>query len=312
LTPDFISSNNTQKVRYAGYQPKYITVNANTSVSNTTGRITKSSHGFANGEYVVYQVSGGNTAIGGLVDGTGYYVAQANTTTFKLSTTRAGTSTISLTSGVTETGHTFLSLYSSSNNSSINLNGNNSGAALQFGSPRALSTGDTAYGGFGFVKFPGSHMDSILLDCLRFDATTIGSIAAISGINPGTDYNVDPFVVVHDPYVAGYDKHDYVMHIDTPTGAFIRGEQIQQAYDQPAIQLTVNNFSCILDSNRYHEASCLSQGSLLSKRRMIFIVSDCEFDLVIGDSFSTYNTSPEPTTRSGGYANNKLAVAPDT
>lgn len=125
----------------------------------------------------------------------------------------------------------------------INLNGNNSGAALQFGSPRALSTGDTAYGGFGFVKFPGSHMDSILLDCLRFDATVIGSIAAISGINPGTDYNVDPFVVVHDPYVAGYGKHDYVMQINTPTGAFIYGEQIQQAYDLPAIQLTVNTFS---------------------------------------------------------------------
>jgi hypothetical protein len=243
LTPDFISSNNTQKVRYAGYQPKYITVNANTSVSNTTGRITKSSHGFANGEYVVYQVSGGNTAIGGLVDGTGYYVAQANTTTFKLSTTRAGTTTISLTSGVTETGHTFLSLYNSSNSSSINLNGNNSGAALQYGTPKTLTTGDTAYGGFGFPKFPSSNLDSILFDVLRFESKTIGSIASLIGIDPGAEYNMDPFVAVIEPQVAAYNHHDIVLDITSVTGRFIPREQIQQAQDSVGRQLTVVSFA---------------------------------------------------------------------
>jgi hypothetical protein len=127
--------------------------------------------------------------------------------------------------------------------STVNLNGNNSGAPLLYGSPQLLSTGDYANGGFGFVKYPASNMDSILLDCLRFDATTIGSIATIVGINPGAEYNVDPFTIVADTYVLGYNHYDYNMIITPLTGVFVYGEKIQQTYDSPALQLTVNNFS---------------------------------------------------------------------
>jgi hypothetical protein len=126
--------------------------------------------------------------------------------------------------------------------STINLTGNNSGASLQYGTAQAI-TGGFAYGGFGFVKYPGSNIDSILFDCLRFDTTTIGSIASLVSINPGNDYNVDPFVAVVEPRVTGYDRHDYLMNITPQTGVFIYGEQIQQTYDLPAVQLTVNNFS---------------------------------------------------------------------
>jgi len=126
--------------------------------------------------------------------------------------------------------------------STINLNGNNSGAALQH-APFVLSTGDTAYGGFGFVKYPNSHIDSTILDCLRFDNDIIGSIAAISGFNPGSDYNVDPFVVVHNPYTSGYLKQDYNMVISSVSGAFVEREQILQTYSSPATQLTISNFS---------------------------------------------------------------------
>jgi len=109
---------------------------------------------------------------------------------------------------------------------SINLDGSNSNAA-----------------GYGFIKFPGATIDTILLDALRFDATTIGSIATIVGVNPGQDYNVDPFVAVVDTFVAGYGRHDYTMQISDVVGNFVTGEQIQQTYDLPATQLTVNTFS---------------------------------------------------------------------
>lgn len=125
----------------------------------------------------------------------------------------------------------------------VNLNGNNSGAALQHGSPHVLSTGDSCYGGLGFAKYPNSSLDSILLDCLRFDSTTIGSIASITGLNTGSDYNVDPFVVVVDEYVYGYGKHDYNMQLTPITGTFVVGEQVHQTYSNAAIQLTVNNFT---------------------------------------------------------------------
>ena len=86
-------------------------------------------------------------------------------------------------------------------------------------------------------------MDSILLDCLRFDATTIGSIASITGINPGSNYNLDPFVTVVDTYVMGYGRRDYTMSMTPLLGAFIPGEQIQQTYSSPAVQLTITGFT---------------------------------------------------------------------
>jgi len=97
--------------------------------------------------------------------------------------------------------------------------------------------------GLGFAKFPGATINTILLDALRFDATTIGSIASITSINPGSDYNVTPFVTVVDTYVVGYDRHDYTMRIANAVGSFVDGEQIQQTYDLPATQMTVNTFS---------------------------------------------------------------------
>lgn len=202
----------------------------------------------------------GSTATSlGVVDitGGGFIITPYVKITGSLSNTTAAISDISTGTGadfniglLTDTENVLLSPdFLNSNNtqnvvfSTINLNGNNSGAALQYGVPKTLSTLDTSYGGFGFIKYPGSNMDSVLLDCLRFDSTTIGSIATINGLNPGSNYNQDPFVLVYDSYVTGYNKYDYVMDIVPLTGSFVGGEQVQQTYSSPAVQLTVNTFS---------------------------------------------------------------------
>lgn len=63
------------------------------------------------------------------------------------------------------------------------------------------------------------------------------------GLNPGSEYNVDPFVTVIDTYVVGYNRRDYVMEIGNTVGTFVVGEQIQQSYSNVAAQLTISNFS---------------------------------------------------------------------
>jgi len=233
LSPDFLHSNNIQNVQFSTINlnannsglvhttvPHVINggvqyvFNANSGVANTTEIITTTTaHTFSNNDLVKYSVASTNTAIGGLVSNGTYYVINAVSggTTLSLSTTLGG-APINITAGLNQTGH-------------------------------SLSIGDLCYGGFGFVKYPNSSIDSTILDCLRFDNDTIGSIAAISGFNPGNDYNIDPFVVVHNPYVSGYTKQDYNMVISSVTGAFIEREQILQTYNSPAIQLTVSNFS---------------------------------------------------------------------
>ena len=237
LSPDFLQSNNTQNVQFSTIKlnginsangasllfPSVTTklFDANSGIANTTDIITTTTaHGFVNNDPVYYRTAFGNTVLSGLSNNTPYFVinAAAASSTLQLSTTLGGAA-IDLTAGSNETGH------------SLNKAGITS------------TTGDGIFGGFGFAKFPNSSIDSILLDCLRFDSTVIGSIATITGRNTGSDYNVDPFVTVIDPWVFGYNKRDYVMSISPLTGSFVEGEQVLQTFAQPAIQLTVNTFS---------------------------------------------------------------------
>lgn len=202
---------------------------------NQTGHTLTRNHGLVNNNIVAYVVSPSNTAIVGLTNGSSYYVVNASSTTFQLSTTASGTA-ISLTPGTSETGHKLTSIVQ------ISPNINEVGHSFTSGGRMSVNN-DALFGGYGFEKFPAGNIDSTLLDCLRFDSTIIGSIGSITGLNTGQDYNVDPFVVVLDPYTYGYQKHDYWMNITPVSGAFVVGEEIQQSFSQPAIQLTVTGFT---------------------------------------------------------------------
>jgi hypothetical protein len=177
---------------------------------------------------VHYSLSAANTSINGLTPNTVYYVDQSNATHITLKDSPTGLR-INILKGPTESGHTLfgpLRIITGANSTYDNV-----------------GSGEEIFRGLGFIKFPGTNLDTILLDALRFDSTTIGSIASLVSINPGADYNVDPFVTVVDTYVVGYDSRDYVMQINTTVGAFVVGEQIQQSYSNVATQLTVTGFT---------------------------------------------------------------------
>ena len=85
---------------------KDITFNANTGVNGTTETITSTSHGLSNGDKVQYLVAAGNTAIGGLSNGTSYFVIGAATNTLRLAATAGGANIDITATSVSETGHT--------------------------------------------------------------------------------------------------------------------------------------------------------------------------------------------------------------
>jgi len=84
------------------------TFNANTGVNGTTEFITTgANHGLSNGDLVQYLVAAGNTAVGGLVNATSYFVRYANSTTgLALSATLTGANVDLTATAVSETGHT--------------------------------------------------------------------------------------------------------------------------------------------------------------------------------------------------------------
>lgn len=82
---------------------------------------------------------------------------------------------------------------------------------------------------YGFPKNPeGNHLD-ILYSCLTFGRFEIGIIGSLNQVNPGEDYDVDPFVLAHQPYIAGFDRKDFVITFENATKNFLPGEIVNQS-----------------------------------------------------------------------------------
>ena len=97
--------------------------------------------------------------------------------------------------------------------------------------------------GYGFVKYPGASINTTILNALRYNSTSIGTISTLTSINPGTDYNTDPFVLVYERDVAGYKRKDFSISIENATKLFATGEIVKQTSNASAVQLNVTNFS---------------------------------------------------------------------
>lgn len=95
---------------------------------------------------------------------------------------------------------------------------------------------------YGFVKNPAGNSASIIFDCLSFDDFTIGTIASLTEINPGSDYTVDPYILVDQPYLSGFGLNDYIIEITNGNGVpFLTGERILQT------NTTLSKTTLILD-----------------------------------------------------------------
>lgn len=81
---------------------------------------------------------------------------------------------------------------------------------------------------YGFPKNPQGNSADIIYSCLNFDNFNIGVIGGLTSIDPGAEYNVDPFVLVREPIIAAFGRNDYIMEIENPTRLFTPGERILQ------------------------------------------------------------------------------------
>jgi hypothetical protein len=95
----------------------------------------------------------------------------------------------------------------------------------------------------GFIKLPAGDLSFVLLDLLRFEAKTIGTISTLTGINPGENYNINPFILTYEPGVAAYDKKDYVLNVSSTNGVFVLDEIVQQTNELSTTTITGNNYS---------------------------------------------------------------------
>lgn len=221
LNTDLLAGNNVGLVPYMGilidgtgsnsttYQTNF---NALTDVSSAQDSISLANANlyFAANDTVQYTVAVGNTALSGLTNNTIYYVKTTNSTAITLSSTLGG-STINLTAGLNQNGHT-------------------------------LTT--TSWHGYGFPKKASVGLrGGTILDALTFVGATVGVVEEITGVNRGQDYTQDPFVLIKEELVFPLDKRDYNLRVANVSGVFVNGEIVEQSFNTPMTVLTTANFA---------------------------------------------------------------------
>lgn len=214
---------------------------------------------------LTYQVTpwpGANTVVQSFANGDQLFVVYANTTGFKLSQQREGTGYLDLVKATPgSNGHSFSKITAAgtlidANTTHLkvtdvykqfNTTSGNYGPVTSY-SNTALSANVTSIGtmptllvpereypverirsaAFGFPKNPQADINSTIYSCLTFDKFDIGTIGGIYGVDPGSQYNIDPFVIVYQPYIAAFDRKDYIFKITNLSSPLVVGEKISQ------------------------------------------------------------------------------------
>lgn len=120
---------------------------------------------------------------------------------------------------------------------------------------------------YGFPKNPQGNSADIIYSCLDFQKFDIGVISGLTGINPGADYNVDPYVLVYEPLISAFDRNDYIFQIANASGVFTPGERIlQTSAPLQYYELTVD------DETGFTIGEAIYQGTLVSPTANAVIV----------------------------------------
>jgi len=100
--------------------------------------------------------------------------------------------------------------------------------------------------GYGFPILPDGDENTPIADLLTSATIEIGSIATLTRINPGTDYNLDPFVRARQNDIAAYDRRDFYALVSNTSGGFIPGEElIQNIGGSETAKGTVKSFEVV-------------------------------------------------------------------
>lgn len=82
--------------------------------------------------------------------------------------------------------------------------------------------------GYGFPKMPNGDVDTPMELIFTSEEFNIGTIASLKNINPGVNYNTNPFVRVTNHYIAGFKRNDFVVRVNGSASSYNVGETLIQ------------------------------------------------------------------------------------
>lgn len=178
-----------------------------------------------------------------------------------------------------------------SNNTILNLTTNAIAAVvntISITSGSYLSTPLDAFK-FGFPKLLTGNSSTLINLCLTRSSYDIGTIASLTNINPGSGYNISPFVLVRDKEIAGFNRRNLHLTIDNKTGTFTDGEELVQNFSRPAytLQTSGSNSNFLVNESVTQNINATSNayGIVSSSNNTISVIE------VSASSNSTYSNS---------------------
>lgn len=145
--------------------------------------------------------------------------------------------------------------------------------------------------GYGFPKLPDADLTTIISLALTSETKTIGTIASLTGINPGSNNTASPFNLIIEKSIAGFGRKDFTLSLSNVSSSFVAGEELVQLVPIPAVVLTVSNagnFNLREVVRQIRSDSAIVYGEVISKD----ITSNTGTLLVqVSNISNTFNTS---------------------
>jgi hypothetical protein len=201
-------------------------------------------------KFIDMLISGANSTFGNVssvyveYSGTGY--DNTNIVTFTGGNTGVGSFTVGNASITTDASGNIVFVTLSANTGNGIVTTPTASVVNSTGGSTGVGTGASIIpvSSLGFIKLPAGDINDPLLELLRFSTKTIGSISSLTGINPGEQYNANPFVIAYEPEIAALGKADYIINISNTVGTnFLVGEVVEETSNISSIEITGNNYS---------------------------------------------------------------------
>lgn len=114
---------------------------------------------------------------------------------------------------------------------------------------------------FGFPRNPTANVTTQYLDDIFSNATvSIGGISTLVSINPGTNYDVAPFVLLYDPLISPFNRKDYTFELSNTSSIFSIGEVIQQTNGAKGIVRSGNATTLVVKRIQFNNVFDTSLG----------------------------------------------------
>ena len=157
-----------------------------------------------------------------------------------------------------------------------------------------------------------ANLQNIINSALTKSFFEIGTIASLSSINPGSDYNINPFVVLNDEFISNFNRRNLNISISNTVGTFLVDEEITQDFSTPSFTLqtsgTTGSLSLGETLTQTINSTTNGYGSVASSNSTISVINVSNLsNSTFGNSFVNSTLSSVLTgTVSSNTTNNQI------